>query len=135
MPCITWNNELSLGNSFFDNDHLRLLDLVNALHDALIRDEGRDLILKAFDELIDFTRIHFKYEEEEMLRRDFPQYFVHKAEHDHLLDQIAVLENKYNAGTITLAVQVSLFLRDWLVNHILTLDSEFAAAIAAQQAA
>lgn len=135
MPCITWNKSLSVDHPFLDRDHQALLDYVNVLHDELIRDEGRDLILKAFDELIQFTRAHFKREEAEMQLIGYADYELHKHEHDYLLEQILVLENKFNAGTVTLAVQVTLFLRDWLVNHIATLDKEFAKALAQREAA
>ncbi|MBI1890465.1 MAG: hemerythrin family protein [Burkholderiales bacterium] len=135
MPCITWNKSLSVDHPFLDRDHQALLDYVNVLHDELIRDEGRDLILKAFDELIQFTRAHFKREEAEMQLIGYADYELHKHEHDYLLEQILVLENKFNAGTVTLAVQVTLFLRDWLVNHIAILDKEFAKALAQREVA
>jgi len=121
--------DLKVGNSFIDQDHQKLVDLVNQLHTAMAAGHGKDVLGKILAELIRYTREHFKREEEHMQRIAYPGYAAHKQEHDTLIREVVELQNKFNAGNGMLSVQVSTFLRNWLVNHIMKVDKDLATAI------
>lgn len=129
MGYFSWSEDLRVGNSFIDNDHQKLIKLVNQLHDAMAQGHGKDVLGKTLAELIRYTQEHFKREEDHMQRMRFAGYAVHKSEHDKLLKEVLDLQAQFNAGNGMLSVKVSGFLRNWLVGHIMKVDKELALAI------
>ncbi|MBI1890458.1 MAG: hemerythrin family protein [Burkholderiales bacterium] len=129
MPCFSWNDDLSVGNKFIDDDHRALIKLVNELHDAMSQGHGKDILGKTLDQLIHYTKAHFKREEDHMQRINYRGYPLHKQEHDKLIKEVQALKDKFNNGSSMLTVQVSSFLRDWLVNHIMKSDRLLAEAL------
>jgi hemerythrin-like metal-binding protein len=63
MQYITWSDEMVSGISSIDNQHLKLLELINGVHDAICGNKTRADIIKVFDELIEYTVVHFSHEE------------------------------------------------------------------------
>ncbi|HEY0845868.1 MAG TPA: bacteriohemerythrin [Noviherbaspirillum sp.] len=129
MAYFSWTDDLRVGNSFIDSDHQKLIHLVNQLHDAMAQGHGKDVLGRILGELIRYTQEHFKREEDHMQRINYASYAAHKQEHDKLIREVVDLQNKFNAGNAMLSVQVSGFLRNWLVNHIMKVDKELASAI------
>ena len=129
MTYFAWNDDLKVGNTFIDNDHQKLIVLVNQLHDAMAQGHGKEVLGKTLSELIKYTQEHFKREEDHMRQIAYPGYGAHKQEHDKLIKEVVDLQDKFNAGNGMLSVQVSSFLRGWLVNHIMKVDKDLAVAI------
>ena len=129
MTYFSWNDDLKVGNSFIDSDHQKLINLVNQLHDAMAQGHGKEILGKILSELIRYTQEHFKREEDHMQRIRYAGYASHKQEHDRLIREVVELQNKFNTGNGMLSVQVSSFLRNWLVNHIMKVDKDLAFAI------
>lgn len=129
MAYFAWSDDLQVGNSFIDNDHQKLIALVNRLHDAMAQGQGKDILGKILDELIRYTREHFKREEDHMQKIRYADFAAHKQEHDKLIKEVVDLQSKFSAGNGMLTVQVSGFLRNWLVNHIMKTDKKLASAI------
>lgn len=71
-----------------------------------------------------YARIHFKYEEQKMIRLKYPKYEDHKSEHISFqakLDEVErAIQNEYDVGPEIVAQ----FLKDWFLNHILVVDRE-----------
>lgn len=75
-------------------------------------------------ELLEYTTAHLRREEAQMASVGFPHLERHKIGHDHFVAQLAELQKKYEAGSITVAAQLSTVLRDWLSLHIRRSDKE-----------
>lgn len=129
MANFSWTDDLETGNTFIDNDHRKLITMVNALYDAMAKGHAKDVMSKVLNNLIIYTREHFAREEVEMDRIRYSGAIVHKAEHNQLLKQVLDLKAKLDAGGTINAVAVSSFLSDWLRNHILQVDTKLAAAL------
>jgi hemerythrin-like metal-binding protein len=129
MSLFSWSNELSVGSEFIDNDHKKLIKLVNDFHDAMEQGRGNEVIGKVLNNLLIYTREHFRREEVEMQRISYERMALHKHEHETLLAQVVELQENFKAGKGMLSVKVSKFLRDWLLTHIQQTDKLFAAAI------
>jgi hemerythrin len=127
MPLLTWSDSLSVGVQDIDVQHKRLVELINQLHDAMGQGKGRAVLGKTLDGLIDYTRTHFAMEERLMATQAYPGAVRHKAEHDALTKQVLDLQSKFLIGQATVTLEVMKFLKDWLSNHILTLDKQFGA--------
>lgn len=129
MALFEWNDELTVGNDFIDNDHKKLVKLVNDSHNAMEEGRGNDVIGKVLNNLVNYTKQHFKREDDEMARIKYALSKTHQIEHDKLLKQVGDLQNDFNNGKMMLTIKVSKFLKDWLVTHIMQTDKLFAEAI------
>jgi hemerythrin-like metal-binding protein len=130
MPILTWNSSLMVNYEPIDSQHQRLVALINALHDAMTASKGRDVLASTFDGLIDYTRSHFASEERLMVLRAYPGYISHKKEHDLITRQVIDLRARFEAGEAVITVTVMKFLKEWLSNHILTVDKQLGAYLA-----
>lgn len=129
MAKFSWTDELATGNSFIDNDHRKLIAMINALFDALATGHANDITNKVLNNLIIYTKEHFAREEAEMDRMKYSGAISHKSEHTQLLKQVHELKVKLDGGGKLNAVAISGFLSDWLRNHILNVDMKLAAAL------
>jgi len=124
MPLIDWNDALSVGYRPIDADHLRLVELVNELHDNLLAGSSMTLIEAGFQRLVRHTASHFRHEEQLMAESGFSDSVNHTLVHRQLETQIADLLARLAAGEPVFTLELVEFLRNWLLNHILTLDKK-----------
>ena len=124
-----WSDELSVGNQFIDNDHKKLIKMINNFHNAMQEGRGKEVISKVLNNLFIYTSEHFKREEDEMLRIKYALFEDHRRKHQQLISQVENLQTDLDNGKIMLTTKVSDFLKDWLYSHILQTDKLLAAAI------
>lgn len=122
MPILTWSDDLKVGHPTIDADHRKLVDLINHLHDAMSRGEGREMVGDILDDLHLYTRSHFAREEQIQRQTGFPDHPAHRREHEALILQISDLRRRFEKNDIALTLDVMRFLRDWLKKHILERD-------------
>jgi hemerythrin len=126
MPLMTWNDKMSVGIAAFDNEHKKLVGLLNELFDAVQSGKGKDALGKILDALIDYTKSHFANEERYLTQHAYPELAKHKKEHEDLAKQVLDVQKKYHAGaTATLSMEVMNFLKNWLINHIQGTDKKY----------
>lgn len=125
MPLMTWNDALSVGVEKIDSQHMQLVSLLNALHDAMKTGRGKDVIADVMGKLIDYTRFHFATEEELFIRTNYPKAAEHVREHEALRAQARDLQKKMEANQLTVSIELTSFLRDWVSSHIRQNDIEF----------
>jgi hemerythrin-like metal-binding protein len=125
-----WDEGISTGIGSMDTEHRLQVSLVNALEEILRQQQDRGTADRTFAQLVDFTSVHFHSEELMMRLYAYPQLDVHATAHGKLLDQVRVIQTKYQADEIAEALEVIAELRGWLVNHIKSMDQLFAAWLA-----
>lgn len=129
MAQFSWTDDLYTGNTLIDGDHRKLVGLVNALFEAMEKGQASDIVSKAMNDLIVYTREHFAREETEMQRIEYVAWLAHKSEHAKLIKQVEELMAIVDSGGKMNVPAVSVFLDEWLRNHILTADLKLAAAL------
>ena len=131
MSLMEWNESMSVGVAQFDDDHKKLIVLINELFDAVQAGRGRQALGGVLDELIEYTKTHFCHEEYQLRTLGFPGYEDHKKEHDALAARALDIQRKYHAGaTSMLSMELMNFLKSWLVHHIQGIDSLYVAFVA-----
>jgi hemerythrin len=126
MPLMEWTEKLSVGVTQFDQEHQKLVGMVNDLFDAVQAGKGKDRLGPILDGLITYTKTHFANEERYMTEHNYPNLKAHKAEHDALAKQVLAVQAKFQAGaTAALSMEVMNFLKNWLVKHILGTDKTY----------
>ncbi|HYE23673.1 MAG TPA: bacteriohemerythrin [Clostridia bacterium] len=125
MALFTWNSSYSVSVEQFDTEHQKLFALVNELNDAMRAGQGRFVLRNVLDSLIAYTNQHFTAEERAMKATRFPEYEAHAEEHSRLTAQVHDFAKQFEAGETAITIDVLYFLRDWLVNHIVTTDKKY----------
>lgn len=127
MALVDWNSSLSVGVSKFDDEHKKLVDMVNNLHDAMKAGKGKEVVGTILDGLVTYTRTHFASEEKLMLQHKYPGYENHKKEHNALVMQVTDVVSQFKSGSAPLASSVLQFLVAWLTKHIKGDDKQYGA--------
>ena len=125
MPKLVWSDELSVNISSFDNEHKRLLEMLNKLNDAMSQGHGQKVIAGILSELANYTKTHFKHEEDAMLKCNYPGLAEQRSQHTDFINKLQDMQNQYNSGNMTLSIQVFNFLVSWVQNHIKKTDKNY----------
>ncbi len=126
MPLVTWSDKLSVGVASIDEQHKKLVSLLNQLHDAMIAGKGKDMLGGILKQLIEYTMVHFRYEEELFVRTGYPEGEAHKHHHAELVRKVQDIQRQYDTtGAKALTIPVMNFLKDWLASHILGADKAY----------
>ena len=133
MALMAWTEKLSVGVGVLDDDHKKLVGMVNELYDAMQAGHGKEKLGGILDRLVQYTKFHFSREEKYFAETGYPASGPHKEQHEALTRQVLDVQKKYNAGVAaTLSVDVMHFLRDWLVKHIQGSDQSYRAHLNAK---
>ncbi len=124
MTLIAWNASHETGYSPMDAEHMRLAGLLNELHDDLLQGSSLTLIETEFQRIARDTASHFRHEERLMEKSSFPDSPNHLLAHQQLEAQIADLLRQIDAGEPVFTLDLVEFLRNWLLNHITTMDKK-----------
>ena len=125
MPLITWNDSLSVNIRKIDNQHQKLIGMINDLDAAMKEREGQTAIGKIISDLLDYTDYHFKTEEDFFVQYHYPELAHHKKTHTQLFQKAATLKQEYDSGRKMVSVKVLNLLSDWLWDHIMKTDKEY----------
>ena len=127
MTYFAWNEKYSVHIREIDEQHKKLVALINELFEAMKTGQGQEILGKVIAGLITYTKSHFATEERLMRDHGYAEYLVHKQVHDSLTKKVLELNGQFQAGQTALTIQVSNFLKDWLTNHILGTDKKYSA--------
>lgn len=105
-----------------DELHGEFVDLVNALGGAT--DESFPSL---FQELVDHTEGHFKFENIQMRQKRYPSELSHRAEHDRVLGEMRLLNSEVQQGQLDAARRYLHELPSWFRLHVLSMDSALSA--------
>lgn len=121
---LIWTDVMLVGVDAIDNDHQRLIELLNKVSVSQIDDIDVDNVIA---NLIDYTLYHFKREEALMQACDYPDLENHRKIHATLIQQVQQLSDKWHAEPRLITLdELRVFLRNWLYNHILKVDTTIA---------
>jgi hemerythrin len=125
MKLYDWNEKYSVGIESLDQDHKALFSLINKFFDAMRQGKAKEILNETLDDLISYTRTHFKREELLFSSTHYSDFQKHKIEHDHFIEKIDEFREQYDAGNQRISIELIKFLSDWLVNHIQSSDKKY----------
>ena len=125
MELIKWSEKYSVNNFLIDSQHKKLIDIINELHTAMKVARGSEIMQTIFDELIWYTREHFRTEEQIMLKFNYSGYNEHKAEHEKLTEKVLKLQKDFKEGKALITMETMTFLKSWLIDHIEGTDKKY----------
>lgn len=125
MPYIEWRTTYEVGFKLIDDQHIKLIAIMNELYDAQQRGTGQMIVTKSLLELVDYTVYHFSTEEKLFTQYEYPKKVQHMKEHQEFVDRINNLKADAGKGNLLLSIKTMEYLKDWTINHILGTDKEF----------
>jgi hemerythrin len=125
MKLYDWNERYSVGIESLDQDHQALFSLINQLFEATRQGKAKEILYESLNNLILYTKTHFKREELLFSNTHYPDIQKHKTEHDHFIEKINEFKKQFDAGNKQISIELIKFLSDWLVNHILNSDKKY----------
>ena len=129
-----WNANFETGIPLVDEQHKKLVHLVNSLAANLSLGAEDIKLLEVFDELASYAAYHFASEEQIWHPRfkDDKWYIEHKHTHDSFLPRVLELKAEETHAPYEKVIQDILqFLVGWLVYHILDGDRRMAKVLRA----
>ena len=122
---VEWKDEYSVGIDSIDQQHKKLLNLINQLQTAVDYSTGEEFEREALDELVDYTKTHFTYEEGLMEDNGYPDFEAHRAQHRAMIAEVEAVLAEYEKDHDTAMRHASDYLHDWLINHINGTDKQY----------
>jgi len=122
---VEWKDSYSVGIESIDQQHKKLLNLINQLQTAVDYSTGEQFEREALDELVDYTKTHFTYEEGLMRDNDYPDFEAHKAQHEKMFNKVGEVLAEYELDHDTAMSNAAEYLKDWLINHINGTDKNY----------
>ena len=116
---------LSVGVREMDNQHKRLVDIINRLYAEIQSGKSRQATSRALDALMDYAKTHLAAEEEFMQSGGYPNYPTQKKLHDALRKKLAGLHQRYTQGDESVLLDIVMFAKEWLFSHIQKEDKKY----------
>jgi len=120
-----WREAYTVGLDAIDEDHKRLLTAASLVDAAIRRGAGRVEISRTLAFLEEYAREHFKHEERLFKLHRFPLLTAHRRLHKLLLAEISEKTHLARDPGANLGPEFMSFLKEWVLDHILTEDRKF----------
>lgn len=124
METINWKSEYSVGVTELDNQHKKLLSMIN----RLIADQKKltdpKMVADLLMEMIDYAEEHFRAEEHLMLEYDYDRGAQQKVQHEAFIEKTKTFLSA-DVGPNMLSVALLDYLSSWLIKHILDEDMQY----------
>lgn len=125
MSLMAWKEEYSVGLKDIDKQHMKLIEMVNEVHEAMAVGKSKEVLDQVFKELVDYTRTHFTYEENFLAKIGYPGANAHKGMHAELVGKVFSYKQRIDKGELGVSIDIMKFLRNWLNDHILIEDKKY----------
>jgi hemerythrin len=127
MALVTWNNGMSVGVLRIDQQHQKLIEVINDLHEAISAGKGDQVHGALFMELVDYFTRNFDTEEELMRQHAYPELEDHRRLHEGFTVKIRELRDRAGSGERAISEEALRFLMDWLLRHDISVDKKLGA--------
>ncbi len=132
-----WNESFLVGISMVDDQHQKLVDLINDVGEVALTNQQPDpeKLKAACKAMLDYTRIHFRDEEAMISSVGLAPAYIryHQDLHKTFVDEAALLTDKAGDFSPEQTEQMLGYLVDWLAYHILGVDQGMARQVRAVQ--
>lgn len=125
MDIIKWRESYQTGIKSMDEQHQKLIELINKLYRVIRKEESSDSIKEVLDEMNKYAAKHLKEEEAILRTNDYPDYANHIATHQNYLDKLEKLMVEAKEENEAAVNDTYVFLRQWWMGHIVAEDQKY----------
>ncbi|MDR2535907.1 MAG: bacteriohemerythrin [Treponema sp.] len=125
---VSWEDRYAIGIQLVDEQHQELLKLTNSLYEACRQgdEKAREHFKDAIRTLVDYVKFHFTTEEQIMERINYPEFGIHKREHEAFVKKVLDGVKDFESGKTFVPNTFVRFLREWVLSHIAMSDKKYA---------
>jgi hemerythrin-like metal-binding protein len=125
MTLVAWEPTFSVDNDLMDAQHQKLFDLLNQLYDTQQQGKTQEGISRGLVGLSRYSMEHFQAEELLMEKNNYRELQVQRREHAVFIEKVVELQHQYLNGNLREVEPMLVFLKNWLVSHILVTDQKY----------
>ena len=125
MALITWESNYNIDITEIDQQHKKLVELINKLHDAMRNMQAKEVAGSIIDELIAYTKYHFSTEENYFDKFNYSETANHKRVHQNFVNKVASFKEDFDNGRLLVTMEIMNYLKEWLLKHILGTDKKY----------
>ncbi|WP_456381692.1 bacteriohemerythrin [Persephonella sp.] len=126
MVLIEWSEELELGIPEIDQQHRKLVEMLNEFYTELEEGHQKEAVEHFLKNLEDYLHYHLDYEEKFMEEKGFPETDNHKKVHQMFKNLYAEEKQRYLEGDSKALRELVAFTFSWLFSHIMKTDKKYA---------
>ena len=119
---INWDSKYNTGHGKIDEQHKKLVDILNDLYRDIITNKVSDdddfSFKSAIKRLTDYVVYHFSYEESIMEKFEYAGINEHKSKHKEFVMMILEEAELYKKESRLIESRLIRKLRDWILEHI-----------------
>ena len=125
---------MGTGDATIDNQHRKLIDMINQLSVAIQNGDGKEKLKPTLDFMANYVVEHFQHEEGVMTRHRCKVSEGNKKAHQNLLDFYGKWREQFDqdGASIAMVSELQRFLGNWVVSHIQKVDSCLATCVKKQ---
>lgn len=124
---IEWSDDFSVRLHDMDEEHKKLIDMINDLNGATSEGKSREAVAAVLNRLVDYVAVHFKHEEQMMAETKCPELPSQQALHAAFVKKALEFQAGFTSGKALVGTEIVLFLKEWLIGHIMGKDKLYTA--------
>ena len=133
MAFFEWSQEYSVGLRAIDDQHKKIVDIMNELFDAIRYGKEEEAIRPVFVELLRYANGHFGKELELFERYHYVDEAKHVDEHNYFIGRVKSLMIQGYLSDRSVPLETLHFLKTWFTGHMLKTDVEYCRYFARQE--
>lgn len=124
---LIWNDEFAIDVDEIDSEHKGLFNKYEELYNLMKTGKGHEYYKELLSFLNDYVHTHFSHEQEIHKNEAYPLRIEHISIHEEFKSSILNIfeEGKEKQVSDIELIRISLFLKNWLIHHILIEDVKF----------
>ena len=119
---IEWDSKYSVDIEEIDTLQKKMFDLFNQLIDISKTEIDTKACINMISEINEHSKLYFGTEEKYLRKKRYPDFGTHSKAHRQFIKRSISLRREISEDIANLTDDVIIELRDWMINHILTLD-------------
>ena len=129
MQKLRWDDSYSVGIKKIDEQHKKIIDMVNALLESSTNEELLENTATILEEMSRYAEVHFRTEEQLMEQYGYPQR--NKQINEHIQFRFNIVDLGTEAAEYGKSIPLGFVqdlarhLRNWWTNHILESDMAY----------
>jgi len=125
MAFIVWDEMYATGVASLDEQHKHLISLLNRMIEAIAQKKGKEELSYVIEEMGNYATTHFQAEETLMEKAGYSELEEHRLFHDAFIAKVDDFRLKYDACDEGLTAEVTIFLTNWLNEHLSIVNQEY----------
>ena len=117
-----WTDAMSVGIRKIDVHHRTMLSFINDAYRAARNPRSAGAMKQVLVNLADYAKVHCSYEERLLEEYGYPLTQDHANEHRDFEQEIQKLSYEFKTNRKKASVEICVFLKNWLINHMLKSD-------------